>query len=134
MLSHLWHRDFAGFYDRFFATKVFSYLGQIKSGSPLIGVVDYRCYPFFGSRHQFRVIRPAKILSKSALLAFLVGHRIDIVSVEREDDPRMAGRYRGAGGWAQEDRQLLTKIFDGVNFDVYRVVNDAVVPGTNSGK
>ena len=126
VLSHRWHRDFAAYYDQLFYTNAFSYLGQIEAGSPVIGVVDYRCYPFFGSRRRLRVVRPAKILSEASLIKFLAGHRIDIVSVQSEDDPARAGRYRGAGNWARNNPQHLTELFKGKNFEVYRVNKAAI--------
>jgi hypothetical protein len=83
-------------------------------------VADYRYYPFFGSRRQFRAHRPFRILSENALLQYLGEYQIDVLAAIRRD-PFKYGRYRGVAEWAAHDTARFEKIDSGTSFDVYRV-------------
>jgi hypothetical protein len=87
-LGREWHRDFATHYDKTFRTSIFSHINESVGDDSALAVLDYRYYPFFGSRRQFRPHRPRKVRSESALLSYLAAHRLGVVAAAREDRGR----------------------------------------------
>src|SRR5262249_55147126 len=57
-LSQRWHAGFARFYDRMFERGVFTALATRDRAPERICVLDFRPYPFFGSRRQHYVCQP----------------------------------------------------------------------------
>ncbi len=90
-LAQRWHDGFAGYYDRFFGTTNFSYLGQRNPPAGKLCVLEHRPYAFFGSRRNYRICQPMYVASPEYLLRFL---RVQNVSV-------VAARYGAPEGAAK---------------------------------
>jgi 2-polyprenyl-3-methyl-5-hydroxy-6-metoxy-1,4-benzoquinol methylase len=130
-LSHWWHRDFARHFDREFRTEVFSELDRMPQlPSPVIGVLDYRYYPFLGSRRQFHVVRPFHVADEYSFFSQLVSREIEVVSVIR-NDPFRYGRYVGSAKWPGRHPQIFTPLGSGGNFDVYSIRRAELIQHVN---
>lgn len=79
-LSQHWHEQFANHYDSYFDTDVFSGLDQENAAGP-VWVLDYRCYPFFGSARQHHVCQPVFTADEKTLLQFLCDNRVTLVAI-----------------------------------------------------
>ncbi|MFV0443217.1 MAG: hypothetical protein ACK5Q5_06575, partial [Planctomycetaceae bacterium] len=80
-LSEGWHGGFARHYDLRFGTRMFSRLEAMERLRPSVAALPFRYYPFFGSRRQFRVHRPLRVMSLDYLFRFLVVNEIDLIAV-----------------------------------------------------
>jgi hypothetical protein len=67
-LATRWHRDFTEHYEGFYNATVFGQAAGLDATRERIMICDYRYYPFFGSRRQFRVTQPLWIGEDSDLL------------------------------------------------------------------
>ncbi|MBX9659362.1 MAG: hypothetical protein K2X00_12405 [Nitrospiraceae bacterium] len=85
-LAERWHKDHAAYYDHMLAPRVFSHLARNEEDGTRVCVLDRRCYPFFGSRRQFRVCQPMRISSSDWLLSYLRDQRAEIV-IGRSREP-----------------------------------------------
>lgn len=132
--ANWWHRDFAQYYDRKFHQSVFSQLEELDSPRPQIAVMGYRSYPFFGSRRQFRVFRPRRIISEEGLYGYLRQHPVGIVAAIS----RYRGtfpKYKDVNMWLRANPEMFDSMDVGGRFDVYRIrqtgtlTADASLPG-----
>jgi hypothetical protein len=105
-LAQKWHDGFARHYDALFSTRVFTDLAQRDPAATRICVLEYRYYPFFGSRRQYSVCRPIKAFSYPWLLEFLRERQANAIACTL-DDPFTLGRYRGASVWLREHPEIF---------------------------
>ncbi len=88
-LAQNWHQGFAAHYDRVLGGRGFTYLAR-EEPAGTVCVLDHRCYPFFGSRRQFRVCQPVYVASPEGLMELLDERRVSIIAAR----PRQP-----ASGW-----------------------------------
>lgn len=131
-LSARWHGGYATNYDRQFFTHVFTGLQGATSPPRAIAVADYRYYPFFGSRRQFRAHRPFRIASRQELFSYVRDNEVDVLAAVRRDHFKF-GRYRRVSDWIAERPDLFRKIAAGGSFDVYRVLEMREREGLSTG-
>ncbi len=108
-LAQRWHAEFSRFYDRLFGVTVYSRLAARDPATTSICSLNYRYYPFFGSRRQFRVARPLWVPTYDALGDYLRAHDSTVV-VAILHDPFPNGRYREAHRWLAERSGLFPEI------------------------
>ncbi len=82
-LAAAWHAGFAGHYDRAFSTGVYSYLSAEAPAGSRICVLEFECYPFFGSARQFRVCQPVYTASAEELTRYLRRYDVAYVAARR---------------------------------------------------
>jgi hypothetical protein len=100
-LSTRWHRGFSQHYDRVFGGKIFQEAEKHEPESLRWCVLDYRAYPFFGSRRQFWVCQPLHLDSYPELRQYVHDRGVTLVSVITSHPP-VRGRYRGVLDWLRE--------------------------------
>jgi hypothetical protein len=125
-LADGWHRNFAKFYDRYYMTDAFGHLARTDPGGRMICVLDYRSYPFFGSRREFRVVHPFHVGDCDRLAKRLVFRRITHVAVRR--DPSSAGpHYRSASEWVASRGDLFKPVQARSSLSLYEVDREALL-------
>jgi len=123
-LSQWWHGHFASYYDQRFQTQAYSELEALKHPLPRIASLHFRYYPLFGSRRQFRVYRPLRVMSLDFLFAYLVTKRIDIVVVAHRGNRTELDTSRRLSEWMKEHPGVFERINSGGFFHVYRIDRD----------
>jgi len=81
-IEHLatnWHQGFPTFYDRILSPGTYSFLAK-EPETCRICVLDYRAYPFFGSRRQFQLCQPMFIPSPSWLMDYMQTQDVQFVA------------------------------------------------------
>jgi hypothetical protein len=112
-LAGRWHAGFARHYDRMFATSVFTDLAGREPSATRVCVLDYRGYPFFGSRRQYRLCQPEKAFSYPWLVQYLRDHDVNVVAGMLYE-PRVVGRFRDVSLWIRDHpRVFVTQQEDG---------------------
>jgi hypothetical protein len=101
-----WHDGFARHYDTLFSTRIFTELARRDPPATRICVMEYRYYPFFGSRRQFSTCRPMKAFSYPWLLEFLQERQANAVACTLSD-PFTLGRYRGVSVWLRDHPEIF---------------------------
>lgn len=120
VLARAWHYKFAATYDRMFRTNVFTKLASLNPPQPTVAVLGYRYYPYFGSRREFRVIRPKSLDSAEALLRLLTKEEVGVISLIRTD-PTAAARYRDGPEWVRQRPETFMPFGHRGGFDVFWV-------------
>jgi hypothetical protein len=119
--SKRWHRDFAINYDQQFGTIAFSQMNEAGlDRRPVVCSLFYRCYPLYGSRRQYWVLRPERVESDAAMRQYLVEQRVELVCTETSDSRRF-GRYGRARQWATTHQAVLQRVASGRTLQLYRV-------------
>ena len=126
-----WHGTFVSSYDLKFHTKVFSTLSKLPPEETRVCTIASRCYPFFGSRRQFRVCRPERILSYQNLAHYLRDHRVSVL-ITFEDDDRAYPRYRNIGQYVSSHPQAFQPVIEDSHFLFVRVHNELLVDHTDN--
>ncbi len=90
-LSEQWHAGFAAFYDRKFEQGVFTALADPSRPAEIICVLDFRPYPFFGSRRQHHVCQPQKPSSPTDFYDYLRNHNVTLVAARFDSNLRSRG-------------------------------------------
>jgi len=127
-LSRGWHGRFTHHYNRQFYTKVFGRIATTIPDGATFLVFDYRPYPFFGSRRQYRVDNPAGPVSYAAALDRVASRGPALVAVRKEIDPPWA-HYRDTEQFFF-DRPAGFRPFDlGVFLSVFEVVKNPAASG-----
>ena len=80
LLSGRWHSGFAAFYDRMFEPGLFTALDGPGRKPECICVLDFRPYPFFGSKRQHHVCQPHRPRDAAAFYDYLLAHRVTLVA------------------------------------------------------
>ncbi|MEP3480170.1 MAG: hypothetical protein ABJZ55_13040 [Fuerstiella sp.] len=88
--SQHWHAGFARFYDKFYVTQYFSQSGT--EGARML-VLDYRSYPFFGSRRQNFIIQPMDFQSSEEVLDIMKQQKLS-TAVTLVESRKEVSRYR----------------------------------------
>jgi hypothetical protein len=101
-----WHANFAQHYDRMFSTCVFTDLAERDPSTIRLCALNYRYYPFFGSRRQVRLCRPMKAISYEWLTKYLREQRVNVV-VSVMHDYRIYGRYCDASLWIRDHPEVF---------------------------
>lgn len=115
-LSEAWHRGYAPHYDRALGTNVCTYLSrQVPGGTPIC-VLDYRSYPFFGSRRQFPVVQPLWVPSYPWLRTYLRDRGVRLVAarVEEHADATAWNRYRWTAQWLRKHAEAFLPVQTGL--------------------
>lgn len=124
MLSGAWHSRFAHHYDHQFYTKTFSRIEHSVPDGSSIFVLDYRPYPFFGSRRQFKVDNPAGPVTYQSALLRVESRGAVLAAIRKEIDPPWS-HYRGTEQFFF-DRPGDFRPFDlGVFLSVFEVVRSS---------
>ncbi|MCD0462271.1 hypothetical protein [Roseiconus lacunae] len=91
VLAESWHWRFAGHYNWLMRTTVFSYIRENMPEGERVCVTGPRSYPFYGSRHEFKLIQahqtpaqPSRFPSVKAFLEYILDNKVDTVVVHRE--------------------------------------------------
>jgi hypothetical protein len=79
LLAERWHHEFARHYDLRFGGEGFRALEQDGPGAGRVCALYYRCYPFFGSRRQYRVCQPVFVFSPEWLTEYLQRQGVTVV-------------------------------------------------------
>lgn len=88
--SFNWHQNFLAFYDnRLFENSKILISNPVDNPSNIC-VLDYRCYPFFGSSRNNRVFQPVYINSSKDFHQYLCDKRINFIFVRLDS---------GKNGW-----------------------------------
>jgi len=84
-------------------------------------VMGYRSYPFFGSRRQFRVVRPRRVTSQDGLDGYLRQHQVGIIAAIGRYRPTFP-KYTDVDKWLSENTETFDPMdVSGGRFFVYRV-------------
>jgi hypothetical protein len=86
-------------------------------------VLDFRAYPFLGSRRQFQVCQPVLVPSYPWLLDYLREQRVTEIAVQPINDPLGAhtNRYRWAYVWLREHPEAFSPLAEGSSLALFRV-------------
>jgi hypothetical protein len=90
-LSERWHAGFAPFYDRMFERGLFTALAPSDRAPERICVLDFRPYPFFGSRRQHRVCQPHRPSSAADFYDYILDHDVTLIAGRFDFDLRSRG-------------------------------------------
>jgi hypothetical protein len=121
-LSQGWHAGFARHYDLRFGTHAFSRLEALEPPLPSIAALPFRYYPFFGSRRQFRVHRPLRVMSLDYLFRYLAAKGIDLIAVvHRGGSHPETVTSRRLVDWMGEQAGVFEKLESGNEFDLYQI-------------
>lgn len=121
-LSQGWHEGFARHYDLRFGTHAFSRLEAMEPPLPSVAALPFRYYPFFGSRRQFRVHRPLRVMSLDYLFRYLAANGIDLIAVvQRGGSHPETITSRRLVDWMGEQPGVFEKLESGNEFDLYRI-------------
>ncbi|MGH7171659.1 MAG: hypothetical protein ACRELG_15390 [Gemmataceae bacterium] len=90
-LSERWHAGFARYYDLMFEQGLFTSLAAVENAPERICVLDFRPYPFFGSRRQHYVCQPHRPSAAADFYDFLLDHRVTLVVGRFDFDLRSRG-------------------------------------------
>jgi hypothetical protein len=139
-LSQGWHAGYARHYDLRFGTQAFSRLEAMEPPLPSVAALPFRYYPFFGSRRQFRVHRPLRVMSLDYLFRYLVVNEMDLIAVvHRGGSHPETITSRKLVDWMGEHEGVFEKLEGGNEFDLYRIkrerltvhLEQAAVEGTD---
>jgi hypothetical protein len=99
---------------------LFSYLEREAPDNARFCVLDYRVYPFFGSRRQFSVCQPQTVPSYSGWVRYLQEQEVDFVAArfDRDLGHRGWGRCRP---WLSADPASFLLLEDPWPYAAYRV-------------
>jgi len=132
-LSQRWHDGFARHYDARFGTDAFSFLHGQEPPLPSIAALPFRYYPFFGSRRQFHVHRPLRVMSLRYLYKYIAANDIDLIAVvTRAGSHPETITSRRLLNWMKEQTGAFEKIMSGALFDVYRVDHGCLADGADA--
>lgn len=137
-LGERWHRGFAGHYDAQFGGPIFSQLGTAQDGERVC-VLDYRPYPFFGSRRQYRVCQPHLLSSSEAMLDYLRSHEATVLAVLAPGIALPTNRFGCGHRWVAEYPAAFTPWQQSHWFHLFRANLDALevkgqLPQADSGQ
>jgi hypothetical protein len=107
LLSQQWHLGFAAFYDRKFEQGVFTALADPSRPPETICVLDFRLYPFFGSRRQHHVCQPHKPSSAAEFYDYLRNHNVSLVAARFDSNLRSRG-WEFCESYIAQNRSLFT--------------------------
>jgi hypothetical protein len=120
--SQEWHAGFARHYDLRFGTHAFSRLEAMAPPLPSVAALPFRYYPFFGSRRQFRVHRPLRVMSLDYLFRYLAAHEIDLIAVVHHGGSHAETiTSRRLVDWMGEQVGVFEILESGNEFDLYRI-------------
>lgn len=97
-LGRAWHARYAEHFDHVFFTHAFTRMDQAQMREARVYVLDYRSYPFFGSRRQYTVCNPFSAVSYREEADRVRAWGADLVVIRQEIDPPW-GRYRDTEHW-----------------------------------
>ena len=123
-LNRSWDRDFSGHYQRRTNTSVFEILEHGESEIPaVLCVLDYRLFPFFGVRRQYRVCQPERIPSYLWLLDYLRTEKAGFLVVRSQVPEVPAGwdAYAHPEAWMPARTDELELIHEDGTYKLYRV-------------
>ncbi len=100
-LAEKWHADFSRHYNNMFSTRIFTDLTQRDPSTTRLCAMDYRYYPFFGSRRQYRLCRPMKAYSYPWLADYLLDQQVNVIACVLHD-PHIYGRYCDVSLWVRD--------------------------------
>lgn len=122
-LDRDWHGRFARFYDADFRTGAFRVLAGLDPAPTRICLLDYRCYPFLGSRRQFRICQPMDVPSYARLKDYLRDRGVEIVAAHTTeiDDPAAWDLYHRIAPWLKGHEEDFSVIHADPTFTLYRV-------------
>lgn len=121
-LTESWHGGFCRHYREALSLESFRAAGGEQPGTECWCVLDYRIYPFFGSRRQSHVCQPVYTASFSALARYLGEHEVRRVIVVKRD-PFLFGRYRDAYDRLMEQPGAVALVSDRGPVAVFEVRN-----------
>ncbi len=126
-LAERWHRGFAAHYDRMLGGGVFRTLAEERPGAGKMCALYHRCYPFFGSRRQYRVCQPVYVYSAEWLAEYFRQQEVVLIG----------GQLRAPGavrfGWFDECLALHPQAFARIS-DTPGLVLFHVEPGRLAGR
>ncbi len=105
-LSREWHADFARHYDSLLRTRIFTDVARCDPSTTRLCAMDYRYYPFFGSRRQYSLCRPRKAFSYPWLIAYLQEHKVNVVACMLSDW-REITPYRNVSQWIRDHPEVF---------------------------
>ena len=106
-----WHSGLGPHFDRYFRTKVFTHLASADFDGVRILVLDYRSYPFYGSKRQHHVINPRGFATDQPLLESIHEHRASIVTALGQQGYAV-DRYRGAFELLTSDKEKFSPLVE----------------------
>jgi hypothetical protein len=109
LLAERWHGGFVNHYDRLLDGAGVAALATREPEAGKVCSLYDRCYPFFGSRRQYRVCQPDYVFSPEWLADYLREHRV--VAVWTSVRPVARGRFR----WFDELRARRPRAFTQLN-------------------
>ena len=122
-LDRDWHERYVRFYDTDCRTEAFHVLAGLDPAPTRVCLLDYRCYPFFGSRRQFHVFQPMEVASYERLRSYLRDRKIEVVAAHSQEinDPAAWDLYHQIAPWLTEHTQDFRVIHADPTFTLYRV-------------
>ena len=123
LISSRWHGGFAEHYDRSFSSTIFTRLESSARPGVRICVLDFRPYPFFGSRRQFKVYQPILLPPRPSFFEHLRAHQVELLAVLTDLDPfpQDLNRYRWAFCWASEAPRQFSLLEEGPALSLFEV-------------
>lgn len=91
-LANRWHEGFTTHFNGYLGSDLL--LQELETLRPTVTrvcVCDYRYYPFFGSRRQFRLCRPLWVRSQKSFEGYLLKQEADLLVIIKDDE--FPGRY-----------------------------------------
>lgn len=107
-LEKHWHEHYASFYDRNSRGSLISEIATLDPATNHICACDYRYYPFFGSRRQFRVCRPIWAPSYASFRDYLRAYDVNLLVVPSEDV--FPGHYASIKRWVEAHPTAFAEI------------------------
>ncbi len=111
ILSQQWHRGFAQFYDSRLERGLFTGFATLGRPSETICVLDFRLYPFFGSRRQHYVCQPHKPRSASEFYDYLRTRNVTLVIALSGADLRRYGCEK-CQSYLEANPRLFSRVGD----------------------
>jgi hypothetical protein len=124
LLAGRWHEGFAVHYDPMFGANAVSRLEKLGEEGGRVCVLDYRPYPFSGSRRQISMCQPLRVTARRLLLEYYRLQGVDFVVVVVRD-PFVGGRYAGLHDWHRKHPEWFEPLECGPGAWLFRVERPA---------
>ncbi len=125
-LAAHWHQGFTLHYDMLFGISIFTHLAEARGDTQRVCVLDYRSYPYVGSKRSIRVCQPVWVRSYPWLVHYLEKQEVTLVITCAKDEERATAwkRYGGIERLLREQPQVFVPFREGPTLSVFRIQRD----------
>jgi len=120
-LSRAWDEQFVSFYGHWYNSRALSKLSSLEPATTRIAYYDYRCYPFFGARREFRLCQEKAIESFHDVEKFLIKFHVSHVITRADNFDKGWDNYAIVQKWVNEKSGKFKLIYSDGVYSIYEV-------------